>query len=273
MDNDTLRKVQLTMLEMLKVVDDICKKHNINYWLYAGTLLGAVRHNGFIPWDDDLDVGMLRDDYNKFMEVAQKELGDKYFLQNWDTDPGYALAFAKIRKNSTLYVEAGSENSRAHKGIYIDIFAFDTFPEDRKAFKNLKFHMEFLYRVMLVKYNYTPWMNDNGFSLKRWLIFLPIRFISHFYSASSLKRNYVKTVTAFNGTNGERVFESGLPHSEYYPVRRAVFLRTLRHRFENQNFPIPEGYDEFLRILYGDYMKLPPVEERENRHNIIKLKL
>lgn len=93
-----MTNVQHIELEILKKIDEVCKKHNINYWLDSGTLLGAVRHQGFIPWDDDIDIGMLREDYEKFLKVAQKDLGDDYFLQTRSTDKNYPLVFAKVRK-------------------------------------------------------------------------------------------------------------------------------------------------------------------------------
>lgn len=108
MDRKTLRKVQLTQLEILKEVDRICTKHGIKYWLSGGTQLGAVRHNGFIPWDDDLDIDMMREDFNRFLKIARTELQESYYLQDWFTEKAYGLPFAKIRKNNTLFVEAGS---------------------------------------------------------------------------------------------------------------------------------------------------------------------
>lgn len=98
MDNEILRKVQLAQLDMAKEVKRICNKYNINYFMDSGTLLGAVRHKGFIPWDDDLDFGMLREDYEKFLKVAPTELNSKYFLQTWKNDDGFPYGFSKIRK-------------------------------------------------------------------------------------------------------------------------------------------------------------------------------
>lgn len=98
MDNEILRKVQLAQLDMAKEVKRICNKYNINYFMDSGTLLGAVRHRGFIPWDDDLDFGMLREDYEKFLKIATTELDSKFFLQTWKNDDGFPYGFSKIRK-------------------------------------------------------------------------------------------------------------------------------------------------------------------------------
>ena len=108
MERDVLRKVQLVQLEMMKEIDRVCRENHIRYFLYRGTFLGAVRHQGFIPWDDDMDIAMLREDYEAFCRIAPEKLNPKYCLQNWHTDPNYALPFGKIRKRNTLYTEAKS---------------------------------------------------------------------------------------------------------------------------------------------------------------------
>jgi lipopolysaccharide cholinephosphotransferase len=129
MDN-TLQQVHKIQLEMALEVKRICEKHKIKYSIVAGTLLGAVRHNGFIPWDDDLDIAMLRDNYIKFIDICKDELNDSYFLQTWDTDPGFALPIAKLRKNSTKFVEKDFMEANIHCGIYIDILPFDSVPSE-----------------------------------------------------------------------------------------------------------------------------------------------
>ena len=120
-----LKVTQQNLLDLMITLDGICRKENISYSLHGGTLLGAVRENGFIPWDDDMDIGMLRADYEKFLNVAKEKLNKKYFLQTWDTDEKFALPFAKIRLNGTKYIEHNSKNVDIHNGIYIDIFPYD----------------------------------------------------------------------------------------------------------------------------------------------------
>lgn len=124
-----LRRLQLGELDILNEFVRICEKHNLTYYLVGGTLLGAVRHQGFIPWDDDIDVGMPREDYDRFAQIAVQELAPHYFYQSPDTDPCYFLSYAKIRKNGTEIYEERFKNAKFHKGIFIDIFPLDFCPK------------------------------------------------------------------------------------------------------------------------------------------------
>ena len=127
-ENATVASAQKIMLEILQEVHKICVANDITYWIEAGTLLGAKRHKGFIPWDDDIDIAMPRKDYNKFLKIAQEKLPQDMFLQNKETEPDYYLPFSKIRKNNTLLIETGETGEENyHHGIFIDIFPFDNY--------------------------------------------------------------------------------------------------------------------------------------------------
>lgn len=128
--NSNLRKLQLTELETLKVLDQLCRENNINYIIDAGTLLGAVRHGGFIPWDDDIDVRMLRKDYDKFCEICETELDERFFLQTYKTDDEYRWGYARILKNGTEYRRANHNEIKSRNGIFIDVFPNDNLPDD-----------------------------------------------------------------------------------------------------------------------------------------------
>ncbi|MDZ5034932.1 LicD family protein, partial [Clostridium perfringens] len=133
MKKASLKEAQLRMLEILIEVDRICKKHHINYWLDAGTLLGAIRHEGFIPWDDDLDIGMLRKDYNKFLQIVKNELNSNFIFQSPETDDLCQNAFAKIRdKNSEI---RSKHNNERNLGVFIDIFPYDSFTKKNIYYK------------------------------------------------------------------------------------------------------------------------------------------
>lgn len=127
--NNTLRELQRTQVEILEIVDDLCKQNHISYSLYAGTLLGAVRHKGFIPWDDDLDICMLRSDYERFLKCWKENPVKEYLLQNKETDPDFTQSFSKIRKDHTTFLQPGEEPYKYHKGIFIGIFPIDRVPK------------------------------------------------------------------------------------------------------------------------------------------------
>lgn len=139
MTKEELRRMQLIQLELLLEVDRICRKYHISYSVEGGTLLGAVRHGGFIPWDDDVDIAMVRSEYRKFCKVCKKELDqEKYFFQNHDTDPEYRWGYAKVLKNGTSFVRYGQEHMKMRRGVYVEIFLMDGIPEGRieKKFYN-----------------------------------------------------------------------------------------------------------------------------------------
>ena len=128
MSDFNLRELQLKQVEILTVIKKICEDNEIKFSLFAGTALGAIRHNGFIPWDDDVDIVMSRNDYIKFKKVCEKELPNQYFYQDYHTDPGFTQCFAKIRDNNTTYIEEGTEDLKMNRGIFVDIFPFDVVP-------------------------------------------------------------------------------------------------------------------------------------------------
>ena len=124
MEREVLLKVQPILLDMVKEISRVCEENGIRYFLYRGTFLGAVRHRGFIPWDDDMDVAMPRKDYEKFCRIAPEKLGNQYCFQNWHTDDAYAHPFGKVRKRGTVYVEAKCHRL-PENGFYVDIYPLD----------------------------------------------------------------------------------------------------------------------------------------------------
>lgn len=269
MEQDVLRKVQLIQLEMAKEVKRVCDENGIRYFLYRGTFLGAVRHHGFIPWDDDMDIGMLRADYEKFCRIAPQKLGSEYCFQNWHTDENYALPFGKVRKRNTVFVEAKCARL-PENGIYIDIYPLDFAPEGEKQRKALARKLLHLFRVKLMKSGYTPWMEDDRILWKKRIGYLVYQALATFVSQEVLVRKYEALVAAVPAS-GTVYEQSALPIAYYFDA--SLFREMADYPFEDTVFAAPRQYDAFLSTLYGDYMCLPPADKRENRHQIQELDL
>lgn len=252
-----IRKLQLLELKILLELNRICDKHKIQYFLMGGTLLGAVRHNGFIPWDDDIDIGMMRSEYVKFLEVCKYELSEDYFLQTFESDESYLFAFAKIRLNGTEYSEPINKDVLHHNGIYIDIFPFDHAPDNH--------YLRKLHRLMLLEMDTMCWMKY-GYVKKPTTLKLKAlstlrlkthRYLSRFFSKSQLIRMRENLLQKYNKKQTKYCINASFFH---YPSE--IFDQFIELEFEGIKFPAPAGYTTYLECAYGDYMRLPPEHER-----------
>jgi lipopolysaccharide cholinephosphotransferase len=236
MNNENLNKAKKIMFEILKEFDRICKKYNLTYWLDFGTLLGAYRHKGFIPWDDDLDVGMLKEDYEKFLEIAKKELDSRYFLQTKETDKYYLNFFAKIRDRNSTFIDAWEKdkNIKYHQGIYIDIFP---------AMRVTKSTLENKYFRMLV--------------------FLSKLTHNRKIRIDFLTKPLIKKINSFSDKKGEYLISSAETMHYLKPVKVDNIFPLRMLEFEGELFPAPKDTDVYLRAIFGDdFMILPPKEKR-----------
>lgn len=232
-DGSLLRRHQLRMLEILKYVNSICRENNINYWLSSGTCLGAVRHGGFIPWDDDADIEMLREDYLKLEKILKKE--SKYDLQTWRTDPYYLYPFAKLRDKSSRIRELGQDENYKYHGIYIDIFILEPVP-------------------FLISKIYGCMMRDickiGESKAKRNKIFFRV-LKNMFYGTIFVLRPLLKP---FSNQDILRHTYACWPDK----VRMKKQLLPLKDiMFEDQMFKVPYNTDLYLTNLYGNYRELP----------------
>ena len=169
-EHEQLKKVQLMIAEDIK---RICEKYQIKYFLDAGSMLGAVRHKGFIPWDDDIDIGMPKEEYNKFLEVAPAELGEKYFVDNYNTNRDNSLVFTKIRLLGTEYIENKANAAAKHNEIFVDIFPYYYISDNELVRKGEAFRMQLLTQMLLIKGGYKVWRGETRL---KYLKFLPIPF-------------------------------------------------------------------------------------------------
>lgn len=239
----SLKDHQAVLLELLNIFDSICKKFGIKYMLFAGSALGAVRHHGFIPWDDDLDVVMLRSEYERFIELAPKELNqEKYFLQK-EYSEHWPMFFSKLRKNNTACIERYvPKDPLTHQGVYIDIFPCDIL-SDCPFTQRIQYLTS---KVAIAKsLKMRGYLTDS--SLKRAFTTLcsifPLKLMLSF--TQRRKANNSELVHTFLG--GGARFEKNI-----YP--RKWFTETIELPFENGHYPVSAHYDELLTRLYGDYM-------------------
>lgn len=262
-----MNDLQVKQLEILKFFIKVCEKHNLTYFLIAGTALGAVRHKGFIPWDDDIDVALPREDYDKLMTLTNEFEGTKYFLQNYNTDPKYIYNYAKIRDSSTTYIENYYKTYQINHGVWIDIFPFDgvsLIDEDRK-----KFHKKVKSSWHQVWLQY-PYGLRRKFSKRTWLKDLFINMFAYPFFWTNLNhyrnKKIDKKVSKIPYKDAKLVgnFFGIYGYREIMP--REVFLEGTKGVFEGVEVNLPKDYDKYLTIMYGDYMKLPPEDKRVGHH-------
>ena len=253
-----LRQAQLKMLAMLEVVDAICQKHGLDYWLDAGTLLGAVRHKGFIPWDDDIDIAMPRASYEAFLRLAPAELPANLWLQTAQSDPGFfnMATPLKIRDRNSLYIEKHEQGNEPYvQGIFMDVFVYDNMPDSSLLRKYYKFIAKKISRVLHAKYSAVTTGHHSGI----------YKIIGQFISKFILE-NYLKKI--INKANKKNTLHLGrgyncvganfIPYKDIYPLQRGTF--------ESSQFNIPNRPEVLLTQQYGDYMILPAQEHRTMRH-------
>lgn len=240
-EGSTLRRAQLRMLEILKVVDAICAKHGIQYTLDGGTLLGAVRHGGFIPWDDDIDINVTREDLAKLRKILPRELPSHLVYQDYFTDPYYPTLIAKVREKDSYMYEEPCTDKLKEKGIFIDIIPIEEVP-------NLvwKEKLDYWYGHCLRGIHH---YGDAKDTLLSWLA-LPFSWIM--VTLTRLANRFRK-IDQLAHVYGWRAY-NGFSKHDYYPIKRM--------NFEGFQACVPCNPDAVLTALFGDYMQIPPKEKR-----------
>lgn len=256
MNKDELAILKEKEKELLCYFADFCDQHNLAYRLSEGTLIGAVRHKGFIPWDDDVDVEMPLEDYNKLIAISST-IDPRYFFQSIDTEPGYIYPWAKLRMNGTAFVEKTLAYLPINQGIYIDIFPM--IKASPSAFKRKNAHR--IERILYARI-------DTGLNLERskakkfvaaFLTGLLTFFATPHKACQKLMRHY------------KRMNDRSKTSEVYFPVWFDQIVRPYKTKliklpFENVLFNCPADYDEVLKAEYGDYMTPPPPDQREPHH-------
>ena len=250
------KEVWNTELEMLEIFKSICDQEGIKYFAIGGTLLGAVRHNGYIPWDDDLDVVMLREDYDQFIEAAKKKMPDGFFLQIPETEDDYFFGHAKIRKNNTTAIRfiQYPERYSHHQGVFLDIFPLDRIPDNPILYKIHKYiALKLMQIVYYAKYYYR--LNKHSLITKIKHRFCTIILPSN----KSIRRafNIFEWWIKLPQKKTKRIGQiSTYYHKDHvYSWETEWFNESIEHVFENTTISIPREYDKILTKTFGDYMK------------------
>lgn len=255
MSNQSVRDVQDKILETMKYIDKLCREHKIVYYIMGGTALGAVRHGGFIPWDDDLDIFMTPDQYTKFKDVFEKQKSKDFVLQEWRTDSKY-LEYAKIRMNGTTFIEEHfKDRKEMHHGIYVDIMILHKVPENKLIQKMVYCESKFVTLYGLSQRNWVPKSKSQALVLKS-LKIIPCKLMariaySHIYRYDDKSKNYKYCywITPAKFRNG--LFDA------------SFFEKPVDVPFEDTVLLGSEKIKEYLAYRYGDYMKLPSEEQRK----------
>lgn len=256
---DALHERQLAAL---LAFDAVCRKLDVEYFVMAGTLLGAVRHAGFIPWDDDVDLGMLRKDYERFAEQAPALLGEEYFLQSFDTEPNFALCYAKLRMAGTTFAEVGTTGADIHHGVFLDLFIFDNAPDSRIA---RAFHL-IAARVLIMAVQAKSGFDPQLTGMHR-VLFDVVRVASWPWRRRALIRALQRVMVMFDDqVTGNVVNIGGAYGYARETSPRASLLPTSSLTFEGHDVRVPRDYDGYLTRLYGDYMTPPKEADRVPKH-------
>ena len=265
LNDEELKQIQEIQKELICEVKRICKKCGIHFNMVGGTMLGAVRHKGYIPWDDDADIGFLRTEYEKFREACKKELNhEKYYMQDLRDTEGYRWGYGKLRRKNTAFVRLGQEFMPYEQGISIDLMPFDNVPDHLLA-RKIHFFCCFLFRKLFwsevgsrVESNLLVRFIYKGMRL------VPmagiVRSYQHFIDVGQKKKTKLVRILTFPTPKG------------IYGYERKWYTQLEKYQFDDLVLPGARDYDGYLSVKYGDYMRLPAIEKRKT-HPVSKLEL
>ena len=256
-----MNELQRVELNMLRCFIEICDKYDLTYYMVCGSALGAVKYSGFIPWDDDIDVAMPRQDYNRFLKKAGCLLPEYYFLQNYHTDPLFPFIHSKIRDSRTTFIEKSVRDLKINHGVYIDIFPLDGYPDNKVESKKLERRIK---KLKLRLSSAFPVSDEQKLLTK--LFFMSEKILGVSRRTSKYATELDRTVTKYNLNKSKLWCNHGnwQGNLEYAP--RAQYGKGIFVEFEGIKVRIPEKYDEYLTQKYGDWRADLPEEEKQGHH-------
>lgn len=250
-----IRDIHAKMLDIMIEIDRICQKHHIRYLLDGGTMLGAVRHKGFIPWDDDADVMMPRDDYERFLRIAADEMRAPYVFQCIENTKEYPYNFGKVFDTSTKYVERFTAPLAISHGVYVDVFPMDYVDE-----KDYLKHAKMIAHYTMLRY------------YKLGIAHGPKSIVGKLLPLSLINRGAQRHMK-YHPQKSPLVCKMCHHGKNKPPIPVELFDKTTALPYEHTALRVPEAYDAFLRGRYGDYMRLPPEEAQAPCHHVEEVRL
>ncbi len=265
LDANMLRQLQLIELELLLEVKRICQKCDIHYSIIAGTMLGAVRHGGFIPWDDDADIALLRPEYEKFRLACQTELDtERFYFQDHRNTPGYRWGYGKLRRKNTIFLRENQEHMPYQQGVFIDIFPLDQVPENKFLRTIANFHYFCIRKIM---WSPVGMLAAKAPFKRKWF-----KFLYNFFG-DRVFAHYDKLIAkaAQKSSKWVRILTFPTPNKEYAYLKE-WYQSSVPIEFEGHIFAGIADYDAYLSFKFGDYMSLPPEKDRKV-HPVTQIKL
>lgn len=257
-----IKDVQATMLAIMTEIDKFCQKYKLHYVLDGGTMLGAIRHKGFIPWDDDLDIIMLREDYDFFVDNFNRECPKKYKFECYENTKEYPYNFGKVRDITTIYMEDFTSKLSISHGIYVDVFPMDYV--DVNNLKDLQHRRKLISHATQLRYA--------KLKLIKRMRYYPFLIVG----LDTINGYITKQLKYYEQQKGlwvQKLCHCTIEAKEKPPVNISMFYDVIRVPFENREFNVPKEYDLYLTQRYGNYMQLPPEEKRRPCHYIKEIKL
>lgn len=262
-----MTEFQSKLLDILKAFIRVCEKHNLTYFLVYGTALGAIRHKGFIPWDDDIDVGMPRKDYEKYIQLQSEYEGTPYFIQTFKTDPCYIYNYAKLRDSSTTFLENAFKNHRINQGLFIDIFPVDGMSREVGDREKIGKKNKFVWRQ--VYFSYLPALRRK-IHKRTFFKDILLNIVAGLFYVFDIAHYRNKRVERFvRKVPFEEAKMAGIMFGFTWRINcmdADIFRETVKVPFEDIEVRVPKQYDKYLTLLYKDYMKFPPKEQQVGHH-------
>ncbi len=269
---EQFRKMQIVELDMLVEFDRVCRENKIRYVLFGGSLLGAVRHKGYIPWDDDADIGMLRQDYEKFKKHIKELNPEICYFQDHDTDPEYRWGYGKIRRTGTKYIRVGQEHLKCKTGIFVDVFPMDDIP---KSIIGQILQDRHCYCLRKILWSEVARVNTKGL-WKVWFTLLskiPVSFVFSQYKVyENNSRNRTPNRVRCLSFPATGTLYKKNPLNERYGMPKSWFTNRCLFTFEGKELYSSKDYDTVLKYIYGDYMVLPDEKGREQHSPFSEIK-